>query len=150
MIQFIYKDILDILDGIIIHQINPYTMGAGLALQIKNRYPVHYDDFLVWKKRQGRNPLGQIVTTLHYEPLVIIGMCAQKSYGRDGANYTDYVAFKDCLRQVEYLALKYSKKVYVPYKIGCGLAGGNWGIIEETLSINIPYAIICKLGKEPK
>jgi O-acetyl-ADP-ribose deacetylase (regulator of RNase III) len=146
----IYKDILDVLDGIIIHQINPHTMGAGLALQIRNRYPVHYDDFLAWKKRQGRNPLGQIVTTLHYENPIIIGMCAQKTYGRDGANYTNYSSFKDCLKQVDYLALRYSKKVYVPYKIGCGLAGGNWGIIRHTLKLNMPYAIICKLGKEPK
>jgi len=41
---------------------------------------------------------------------------------------------------------KYSwEKVYVPYLMGCGLAGGDWGIYSEIIEFYIPDAIIVRL-----
>jgi len=143
----IYKDILDVTKGIICHQINPHTMGAGLALAIRKRYPKHYEDFLEWKKDRG---MGDILVTTYYQHPIIIGMCAQRSWGRDGRNHTNYPAFAECLRLVDYEALKRSMKVYFPYKIGCGLAGGKWEFVYQLIEAQTSYAYICKLGKEPK
>jgi O-acetyl-ADP-ribose deacetylase (regulator of RNase III) len=150
MPTLIYKDILDVQDGIIVHQINPYVMGAGLAKQIRYRYSKHYEDFLHWKKTRKNVWLGHIVITTHYEPLYIVGMCAQEEYGFARKEYTNYDAFKECLKSVDYLAIKYSKKLYIPYGVGCGLAGGDWRYILYYIKEHTPYAIICKLGKPTK
>lgn len=147
MPTLIYKDILDVTKGIICHQINPHVMGAGLALAIRRRYPKHYEDFLEWKRDHG---VGDILITTYYWPLIIIGMCAQGTYGRDGGTHTNYPAFSECLTLVDYEALRRSSKVYFPYKIGCGLAGGNWQLIYDLIGIHTSYAYICKLGKGPK
>jgi O-acetyl-ADP-ribose deacetylase (regulator of RNase III) len=145
-----HRDILDVQKGIIVHQINPFTMGAGLALAIRKRYPKHYEDFVEWRKSNhlsAGNGLGRLVLTTHYAPLYIVGMCAQEEYGRKKKEYTDYDAFKGCLNIVDYLALKYNTRLYIPYKIGCGLAGGKWSYILYYISHITPYAIICKLGR---
>jgi hypothetical protein len=126
-------------------------MGAGLARQIRVRYPEHYADFKLWRqthKHKHDGAIGTLVITTHYAPLYIVGMCAQRDYGRDPTvEYTRYDEFQTCLREVDYLCLKYEKKLYIPYKIGCGLAGGNWQHILYYIKEHTPYAIICKLGK---
>lgn len=153
MPTLIHKNILDVQHGIIVHQINPSVMGAGLAKQIRTRYPEHYKDFQRWKKRSHWEPggmLGEILLTSHYEPLYIVGMCAQKDYGFDRKEYTEYDAFSECLKKVDYLAIKFSTPLYIPYGIGCGLAGGKWNYVLHYISEITPYAIICKLGKPTK
>lgn len=144
-----YRSILDVTDGIICHQINPFTMGAGLARQIRVRYPKHYDDFLEWKSTRNNVWLGHVVFTDHYAPLYIVGLCAQEEYGREPNKcYTRYDALKDCLKQLDYICLKHHRsKLYVPYGIGCGLAGGDWGHVLHYIKEYTPYAIVCKLGK---
>lgn len=145
-----YRDILDVQKGIIVHQINPFVMGAGLALRIRKQFPEHYEDFKLWRRaNQGTNgegALGQLVVTTHYEPLYIIGMCAQKEYGFAKKEYTRYDAFETCLKSVDYLAIRYDTKLYIPYMIGCGLAGGEWRLVLHIITQIAPYSIICKLG----
>jgi len=34
--------------------------------------------------------------------------------------------------------------VYIPYKIGCDLAGGDWNIIEKIIEEDFPDAIIVR------
>jgi hypothetical protein len=153
MPTLVYKNILDVQKGIIVHQVNPYVMGAGLAKQIRMRYPEHYKDFQRWTKEAHWHPtdrLGEILITSHYEPLYIVGMCAQKEYGFTKMEYTNYDAFAECLKKVDYLALKFHTELYVPYGIGCGLAGGQWAYILYHIREITPYAIICKLGKPTK
>jgi len=150
MPTLIFKDILDVQQGIIVHQINPFVMGAGLAMHIRRRYPKHYEDFKVWRSKYKEAPelaLGQICITSYYEPLYVVGMCAQKEYGFAKKEYTQYDAFKESLKNVDYLALKFNTKLYIPYGIGCGLAGGDWRAILFYIKEITPYAIVCKLGK---
>lgn len=151
-----HRDILDVQEGIIVHQINPFVMGAGLAKHIRHQYPEHYEDFKMWRRANenwrgqaysGEDALGEIVVTTHYAPLYIVGMCAQKEYGFAKKGYTRYDAFESCLLKVDYLSLKYSTKLYIPYKIGCGLAAGDWKLVLHKIKEVVPYAIICKLGK---
>lgn len=142
----IKRDILTVTNGIIVHQINPHTMGAGLALAIRKKFPKHYEDFLLWKRTRFGLGLGHVVLTDFYKKPIIIGACAQKGYGRDGATYTDYISLSQCFEMVERESIKRKLPVFLPYKIGCGLAGGDWSVVEGIIKIRLPDAFICKLG----
>ena len=37
------------------------------------------------------------------------------------------------MRHILKVATDEQKIVYIPYKIGCGLAGGNWNIVEKMI-----------------
>lgn len=149
-------DILTVRKGIICHQINPYAMGAGLALLIKKKWPVHYKDFEDWKKYRQNTGLGDVVFSQPnewsqlpgWDDLTIAGMCAQPRYGPRGQRWTDYEAFRRCLDRVYEFTQAYDgyTDVYIPWKIGCGLGGGDWRVIESLIEKHLPDAILCKLG----
>ena len=120
--------------NVICHQVNcKGVMGAGLAKQIRNKYPFVYFDYT--RALQYENAgLGHIVVS-HVDDgncKIIISMFGQDGYGRD-KKYTDYNAFKECLKTLKKTLDAYStsfiSSVAFPENIGCGLAGGNWNII---------------------
>jgi hypothetical protein len=69
-------------------------------------------------------------------------MFAQDGFGTD-KRYTNYFAFAECLSSIKY-NLPDNIQVYFPWKISCGLGGGNWEIISEMIETAIPDAIIIK------
>ena len=138
-------DILDVTSGLIIHQINPHVMGAGLALLIKKRYPQVYIDFLEHKAK-GRLNLGYVIITRVDSRLKVASYVGQLTYGRTGV-HTSMSAIQDALYTIEHYAYKQQiKNVYIPWKMGCGLAGGNWDEISLIIAERLPGSIICKLG----
>lgn len=141
-------DILTVRKGIICHQINPWKMGAGLALAIRKRYPQHYEDFEDWKKYRTGDPTGYVLFTQLDVGFVVAGLCAQPRYGRGaGIAYTNYRALGECFDKVyEYTQKHGIEPVYIPWKIGCGLGGGLWHIVEDIIEAHLPDAILCKLG----
>lgn len=132
-------DILEIKKGIIVHQVNcQYKMGAGLAAQIRKKYPNHYNDFINTKPE-----LGNIVITKINKNLFIVGIYGQYYYGKIGT-YTDYLALKKGFERVRYLMNKTNLDVFIPYKIGCGLAGGTWDVVKQIIENTIPNCYIVK------
>lgn len=137
--KIINGNILDVKHGVIIHQVNcKRVMGAGLALQIRRRYPEHYTDFIVKEPK-----LGDIVVTYVNSNLYIIGVYGQEGYGRTGI-YTDYEALRAGLAKVGQFADKKNLPVYLPYGIGCGLAGGSWGQVSKIIESTLPNCILVK------
>lgn len=55
----------------------------------------------------------------------------------DGKLYTDYTAFQSCLKRIK-LTVPAGETIAMPFKIGCGLGGGDWnvilGLIQKELS----------------
>lgn len=51
--------------------------------------------------------------------------------------YTDYTAFQSCLKRIK-LTVPAGETIAMPFKIGCGLGGGDWnvilGLIQKELS----------------
>lgn len=138
--NFLNRDITTIKTGIIVHQVNcQKKMGKGLALQLKNKYFQHYLDFL--KKEPI---LGDIVVSKINPQLYVIGIYGQFDYGY-GKCFTDYEAFEEGIIKVIDISKKENLPVYVPYKIGCGLAGGDWDIILNILE-TIPNCYCCKVN----
>ena len=133
MISHVIGDILEY-PGItgIMHQCNCYcTMGSGLALQIKNRYRAGYiaDE----KTKKGDlSKLGTFSYGITLDGKIIYNLYSQAGYGsRD--RQTSYDAMDVGLRAIREdlrIASTHRKiNVGIPYKLGCGLANGNWKIV---------------------
>lgn len=125
--------------GIICHQVNcKKVAGAGLALQIRNQISGWYGHF-----RRINGSLGE-VDYFHVGDTVIASLYAQEGFGRFG-EYTSYNALRECLRKVSEYASARELQVYIPYRIGCGLGGGDWDYVYAIIMSAIPNAIIMKL-----
>jgi len=123
--------------GVILHQVNcKRVMGAGIAKQIRSLYPQHYIDYLNTPQQ-----LGNIVITRISPSLTIIGLFAQDGYGRN-KQHTNYNALEQCLIKVAQLNVQ---PIYAPYKIGCGLGGGDWEIVQQLFKKHLPQTTFVKL-----
>ncbi len=164
MIEFVEGDILDTDCTILGHQVNcKGLMGAGLALQIRNKYPHVYTSY---KSNVGSAPYApDLLGTTQYvdskDGKLIANMFSQydiRHYHADDRNvYTNYKSFEKCCRNIRDLILSGETYDYnvdqlsvaFPYGIGCGLANGDWdtiySIIENYFS---DENITCKIYKK--
>lgn len=132
-------DLLKVKRGIICHQVNcKYVMGAGLAAQIRKAYPEHYSDYMSRHAHLG----GLCITQINSD-LYVIGIYGQDSYGRNGL-YTDYAALEKGLCSVSIFAKEKGLPIYLPFGIGCGLAGGDWQIVSNIIDRVASDAIVLK------
>lgn len=123
---------------ILAHQVNAQgKMGSGAALAIKNSYPSHYHDYM--EHCDGKTPdelIGGIVQTVvkteGHHVAFIIGLFGQLNFGRDkDVVYTEY----SMLRKAFHMALNNTsgETLVIPKYIGCGLANGDWNVVEGIL-----------------
>ncbi|MGL5190517.1 MAG: macro domain-containing protein [Cetobacterium sp.] len=135
-------NILNVKSGIIVHQVNCMgVMGAGLAKQIKDKYPNVYYDYKDYCKTYD-NILGDVYASRVDDKLMIIHLFGQYSYGRN-KKQTDYDAFEKALIMLKQID-DGKNTFYFPYGIGCGLAGGDWNVISSLIDRYFPKAIIVK------
>jgi len=144
IVYLIKKDILSIEKGIICHQVNAQgVMGAGLAAQIKMKYPIVYRDYID-AYNKGKLELGSVIISKINDNLFVLSLVGQLNYGR-GRKFTDYNALKKAFLKVKKAQEITKLDVYLPYKIGCGLGGGSWNIVKSLIERYIPNAKICKM-----
>jgi len=119
-------DILDIEEGIIAHQVNcQHVAGAGLALQIRLKYPEWYQHY-----KNTPAKLGTVdIFPIGYH-LSIASLYAQYDVGP--GLHTDYQALYACLEKLYNRVDDWT--VYFPYKMGCGLGGGDWDIVKGMIA----------------
>lgn len=129
MIKIVQGDLLESDCDIIMHQCNCFNkMGAGIARQIKDKYPKAFEADYNYPVPLGKDRLGGYSTAID-KGVLIVNLYAQIEYGR--GTRTQYEYFQKALRN----ALKNipkdgpEVKIGLPYGIGCGPAGGNWNII---------------------
>ena len=122
-------------------------MGAGIAKQIKNRYPQAYEaDTKAYNTEYDKN--GQYVHWLGKFSKAeinskflpdnkgyIYNMYTQASVGE--GRQVSYEVFWQALKRVEQDLLMMDDGnlpvLGLPYQISCGLAGGSWGIIKAII-----------------
>lgn len=146
--QIIEGNILDITEGIICHQVNCQgVFNAGLAKQIRKKYPKAYELYMRRHQKGGGWHLGDYQIVLVTNALSIVNLAGQDDYGNDGRCYTNYSYLESAIRKLrDYIAG--DEKIYLPYKIGCGLAGGDWNIVSQIINEVVPNAIIVKLSRQ--
>jgi O-acetyl-ADP-ribose deacetylase (regulator of RNase III) len=129
----------------LIHQANLYhTFGSGIALEIKKRFPEAYeaDKLTVHgdKKRLGTFTFAKV------KDLTIVNLYSQDGMGGKD-RHTDYVAMLAGLEAIrEWIPTTHKAPVVgFPFKIGCGLANGDWNIVKPIIDgtfSKVPYAVI--------
>ena len=124
MIQIKPGNILDVEAGIIVQQVScKGVMGAGLAKQLREKYPGLYSSYLRFIEDWSECSLGKCHIYQASEHLLIANCFGQAAYGR-GALQTNYTALRTAL---ETIAARYPyHSISIPWGLGCGLAGGDW------------------------
>ena len=130
-------NLLDMADNgdfdVIVHGCNCFhTMGAGIALQIAQRYPdaLHAD---IYQTKSGdHTKLGDYSDAMlmtDFGGLQIINAYTQYSTGGFAVSY-------DAIDKVfKKIAKDTDKSLYIGYPmIGAGLAGGDWDIIKVIIN----------------
>jgi hypothetical protein len=145
----ITKNILSVKKGIICHQVNCLgIMGGGLALQIRNTYPEVYNAYrdMCNVCDDKRSLLGHTQFIKINDELVVANMFGQYNIGGNPA--TSYPALTRALQFVNQYSTFSKLPIYLPFKLGCGLANGNWETVKHIIEQTVPTATICKLGSE--
>lgn len=136
MINIITGNILNTDADLILHQVNPFgVMGAGLALQIKNKYPNVFTEYKNYclKFNNSYNKLrGNLKIVPINDKQAVVNMFSQSGLSRHRVT-TDYQALSHCLNRLHKIICKYDLSLAIPYGIGCGLAGGQWEIVFKTI-----------------
>ena len=116
---------------VLVHQVNcQRVMGAGLAKQIKQAFPQHYTDYMQTTPRLG----GSVITCLPDGDIYVVGIYGQDRYGK--GLHTNYQALADGLDKLVggiSPANIQRTRIGIPYKLGCGLAGGDWGVVQDII-----------------
>lgn len=137
MIKYIKGDLLDAFDSgdvkIIAHGCNCVGgFGSGIAGQIAERFPlarVRYKEL----HGSGGTELGFFQTNHIEGKGYIINCGTQRECLPRGQKHVDY----DSVRKVMQLLLSFSKNLGITPaipKIGCGLAGGEWDVVEKIVN----------------
>lgn len=137
---------------VIVMQCNLFhTFGAGIAKIVKEIYPEAYE---ADKKTPYGDPekLGTYSLAKCSDGKIIVNCYSQTGMGAQDRNtsYNDiYTIFKTI---EEKLAVKNDKVLAIPFKFGCGLAGGKYrivrAIIEEVFGKSIVKCVIVRLPNE--
>lgn len=116
---------------VIMHGCNCFcVMGAGIAPQIKTKFPEAYAADCATTAGDV-NKMGTITHSVNTKPIVVNMYTQFDTKGRrNGQMDFDYDAFRKALKEVK---AKFSGKMMAMPKIGSGLAGGDWNIIERIL-----------------
>lgn len=147
MIYQNYCDLLDAKVDAIAHVCNcKHVMGAGVARAIVNKYPIVLDVDKNFKPVLGN--IGIVpINSIHHR--YVFNLYAQLNYGTE-TRHLNYEALFVCLGKLRDLMNSLSLfHVAIPYKMGCGLAGGDWKIVGAMLDHyfidSSKHLIICKI-----
>lgn len=130
-IKQITGNVLDSDAPIIAHQVNCQgVMGAGVAKCVREKYPDIMNTYSRWcKEYKPQILLGMVLDYCTDHNQIIANCFAQHKTGN--GRQTDYEAFYVCLenlrKAIDYYG--FERRIAFPYKIGCGLGGGDWDII---------------------
>ena len=142
MVKIIYGNLLDFPNGIdfIAHSCNTQNvMGAGIARQIKDRYPLAYeaDCHAMHEDEVGLGSYS-FAWTDATQTKGIYNMYSQDKLGGERAvDYEGfYLALQNVANHIEWQD-KHDDEISslgLPWMISCGLAGGSWNVIFSMIN----------------
>lgn len=127
------------------------TMGSGIALTIKERYPAAYEAYMA-----SEMTLGTFSVATLEDGKKIVNLIGQRYYGGDGKRYVNYEALHEGLETLKNsleAALQEGRSytLAVPYKIASDRAGGSWEIVEAMLkSLFDKSPVTCYIVRLPE
>ena len=103
------------------------VMGSGVAAIVRRDYPEAYNEYVRIHAEEGLF-LGDIHPVKSNGKL-IINAITQHLFGKNGSRFVNYEAVAQCAYKMNRLQLE---AIVMP-KIGAGLGGGDWNVIEQII-----------------
>jgi O-acetyl-ADP-ribose deacetylase (regulator of RNase III) len=134
MIKYIKGDLLDAKTDIIGHQVNAHAiMAAGVAKQIKNKWPIIFKEYYDFCINHNPEILGTCQVVKVNDTQYVANLFGQFDYDAS-KRQTNYEAIYKALETLSYwMAANNLKSVAFPFKLSSGLAGAEWTIIEAMI-----------------
>lgn len=137
--SYIKGDITETTIRNIAHGVNcQNAMGSGVAKALFTKWSEvkkQYHEFIANKSKMMNftdiSLLGQIQAVgIIGDGKWVFNCFTQRFYGRDPVKYVNYEAIYECFKSIADTRIR---ELAIP-KIGCGLAGGNWNIVEQIIN----------------
>lgn len=133
MVKYVKGDLFATDLDIIAHGCNCQgAMGSGVANIVRQRYSKAYHAYLDLYDDEGLH-LGDVQFVLQSDGKYIANCMTQDRYLPRTRCHADYNAIGICMHTLKEFAQKKGLSVAIP-KIGAGLAGGDWNLIEKILN----------------
>jgi O-acetyl-ADP-ribose deacetylase (regulator of RNase III) len=154
MITTINKDILTVDKGVIVHSVNCIGAVGGLAGAIGRKWPVNAGEYRSHVRRQNHPImlLGSVFEVNVAHNLIVANLFGQYNVGTS-KQQTEYAALISGFKHIANTFFAGDEKetlhfgpfgledvpvtltdIYIPYKIGCGLGGADWSLVEEIIN----------------
>jgi hypothetical protein len=153
MITTINKGIHTVDKGVIVHSVNCIGAVGGLAGAIARKWPKNAEKYkeYVRHRKSSIMLLGSVFEVNVAHNVIVANLFGQYGIGT-GKQQTEYSALISGFKTIAdtcfygndtedmyFGPLGYQEvsnvlnDIYIPYKIGCGLGGADWNIVEEIL-----------------
>jgi len=138
-IKYIQGDLLKAPEIVIIHGCNcKGVMGSGVAKLIKEQHPLAFKEYRKVFEETGLF-LGDVIW-VHSNNKIIANCLTQQDFGTDKVQ-VDYDAVECCMTEINRNCIVHGITAVAMPKIGAGLAGGDWNIIEKIIETSLTYPI---------
>jgi O-acetyl-ADP-ribose deacetylase (regulator of RNase III) len=132
MINYVKGDLFKSGADIIAHGCNCRGgYGSGVAFTMAKKFPKAKRYYLDKHESEGWE-LGDVQFVKVFGDRYIANCATQDAYYPRDKVHADYDAIRLCMMKVKDFAKAENKKIAIP-KIGAGLAGGDWTVIETIL-----------------
>lgn len=140
----IIGNLLDLTEGAIVHQVNCRGAIGGLAHALHDKYHRAFVDYFLLCDKYGAKNLGSVHEGHASGLLSIVHVFGQIEPGA----HTDMTAVKTALESMYGRPLL--TPIYAPYKMGCGIGGGDWSRYLAALVEAFPDIIIVKRPEDAR
>lgn len=111
------------------------VFGRGLALSIKNKYPIVFKEYKeLCSKNTPKQLLGVLqpvrITDNHY----ICNLFGQLNYGTEKRQLNYEALYRGLSVQADMAKNTPNAEFYYPKNMGSGLAGGDWNIVISMIN----------------
>lgn len=136
--KYVKGNLLEAKEPFIAHGCNGQgVMGSGVAAAIRAKWPGAFEVYKQSQLQNGGLPLGSYSAFKTEDGRIVINLVTQEFYGtgKRQVNYASIIAGFDAIAQELIKNLSKDEKVIriaLP-KIGAGLGGGDWNLIETLL-----------------
>lgn len=112
--------------------------GRGFVVALSKRWAPPEEQYRSWAKGLlvafPAFSLGNVAFVPIEPAIMVANMIAQHdTKWMNGKPPIRYEALKECLSKVSDVAIDFQSSVHMP-RIGCGLAGGDWSIVEKLIN----------------
>lgn len=138
MIKLLRENLLHATERTIAHQVNCYGAAGGLAGAIFHKWPEAEKEYqsLIAQTQSRQNLLGTCQLVRTKDGNLLANLFGQYQPGAD----TRYDALEQALLDLaSQLEGSSEHDIAIPYKIGCGIGGGDWDTVQEIIRRTIGH-----------